>query len=55
LLLRLLRIKQVARYWWLKVLILETWEVEMGRIKIQSQSGQIIYETLPLSKITRTK
>jgi hypothetical protein len=36
----------VARPQWLTPIILATQEAEIRRIKVQSQSGQIVYETL---------
>jgi hypothetical protein len=30
-------------------------EIEIGRIEVQGQNGQIVYETPPISKITRVK
>jgi hypothetical protein len=38
-----------ARCWWLMPVILATWEAEIERIKVQSQSGQIGFKT-PSSK-----
>jgi hypothetical protein len=38
--------------WWLSPIILATQEAEIRRITIQSQPGQIVFNT-PISKITR--
>jgi hypothetical protein len=40
-----------ARHWWFTPIILGTWEVEMGSIKVRGQPRQIVHET-PISKIT---
>jgi hypothetical protein len=33
--------------WWLKPVILATWDVEKKRIRVQGQPEQNIYETTP--------
>jgi hypothetical protein len=35
-----------ARHWWLTSVILATQEAEIRRIMVQSQSGQIVCETI---------
>jgi hypothetical protein len=35
-----------ARHWWLTLVIPATQEAEIRRIKVQSQPGQIVPETL---------
>jgi hypothetical protein len=37
---------KAARHWWLTPLILGTQEAEIRRIMVQSQPGQIVFETL---------
>jgi hypothetical protein len=37
----------LAKHWWLTYVILATQEVEIRRISVQSQPGQIVQETLP--------
>jgi hypothetical protein len=44
-----------AKCFLLLPIILATWEAEIGRIKVQGQLGEIVYETPPISKITRAK
>jgi hypothetical protein len=38
--------KKKARSQWLTSVILATQEAEIGRIKVRSQPGQIVHETL---------
>jgi hypothetical protein len=40
---------------WLTLVILATWEAEIGRIKVRGQRGQKVREAPPISKVTRTK
>jgi hypothetical protein len=49
----LLKIEVEAGLWWLTPVILATWETDLGRIAVQSPSGQIVRD--PISKITRAK
>jgi hypothetical protein len=37
----------IAGHWWLTLIILITWEVEMGRVVVQGQLMQKIHETPP--------
>jgi hypothetical protein len=39
-----------ARCWWLMLVILATWEVDIQRIVVQGQPGHIVHET-PSPKI----
>jgi hypothetical protein len=36
----------LAGHWWLTLVILATQEVEVRRIKVRSQPGQIVHKTL---------
>jgi hypothetical protein len=42
----LLKLSKKARCQWLTPVILATQEAEIRRIKVQSQTGQIVHETL---------
>jgi hypothetical protein len=44
------KISTLAHCWWLTLLILATWEAEIGRIIVQGQSRKD-----PISKIIRAK
>jgi hypothetical protein len=46
------KINEIAGYQCITPIILATWKAEIGRIRAQGQSGQIVGETL--SKITNT-
>jgi hypothetical protein len=35
--------------WWLKPVILATWEAEIKRVKVEGQSREKVRETLPIS------
>jgi hypothetical protein len=43
-----------ARHQWLTPVILAIWKAEIGKIAVQGQPGQIVYEN-SISKITRAK
>jgi hypothetical protein len=45
----------VAGCWWVTSIILATQEVEISRIMVQSQPGQIVLETLSRKKKKRKK
>jgi hypothetical protein len=36
-------------------IIPSAWEIEVRKIMVQGQPGQIFFETLPISKITKAK
>jgi hypothetical protein len=46
--------QQKSKHWWLTPAILATWVAEIGRITVQGQPGQKIYQT-PSPKLTRVK
>jgi hypothetical protein len=44
----------LAGCWWFICIILATQEAEIRRVKVQSQSGQVIHKTLSQKKKTKT-
>jgi hypothetical protein len=38
--------KKKVGHWWFTPVIVAAWEAEIGRIKVQNQSEQIVQETL---------
>jgi hypothetical protein len=44
----------IGQVQWLTPIVLATWDIAIGRIEVQAQCEQIVFET-PISKIARTK
>jgi hypothetical protein len=42
-----IKIQTTAGHQWLTSIILATWEVDIERIAVQGQLGQIVHETTP--------
>jgi hypothetical protein len=43
--LRRIKRSRPAGHWWLRLVILTTWEAEIKRIVVQGQPGKIVHET----------